>query len=207
MEKTKKTYWDTFESPYQMGHQKHRDYLLNLFRFKNIKNLLDVGCGTGPIYQLLKEAQDNIKYKGTDYSWAMIDVAKREFPEADFEVQDARKLIEDDNSWDCVLLMHCLDHLDNYQAAIAEAARVTSKYVCIVLWRAFVDEGTRLNPRNMYGKSEGEDPWEDTFLQEYSKETLETEFKKNGLEIEQIAEGPEVNEENKYNFVYWLRKI
>lgn len=201
-----KTYWDTFETPYQMGHQKHRDYMLDVLRNKGVESLLDVGCGTGPVYELLKEANDPMQYKGTDYSYAMIEVAKSHFPEADFEVQDARKLDEEDNSWDCVLLLHSLDHLNDYQAAIKEAARVSKRYVCIVLWRSFVDEGTRLNDRNMYGKQEHEDPWEDTFLQEYSREALETEFEKNGLTIEQIAEGDTLNDEGKYNFLYLLRK-
>ena len=36
----RKTYWDTFDSPYQMGPQKHRVYLLNLLQEKDIKSIL-----------------------------------------------------------------------------------------------------------------------------------------------------------------------
>lgn len=213
MDKVKRTFWDTFESPYQMGKQKHREYALDLLKEKGVETILDVGCGTGPIYELIRDERDNedrqrwkFEYKGTDYSWAMIDIAKGQFSEARFEVQDARKLSEPDKSWDCVFLMHCLDHLDNYQAAIAEAARVAKKYVCIILWRSFVNEGTRLNDRNMMGKQEGEEPWKDTYLQEYSKEVLEEEFRKNGLVIDHIAEGQTINSDNsKYNFLYLLR--
>src|SRR3990167_5900398 len=153
-----RVYWDSFKDPYQMGAQSHRVYLLNLLRDKGVKSILDVGCGTGPIYELIKENFSgwNFKYKGTDYSFGMIDVCKREFPEGNFEVQDARALAEEDSSWDCVLLMHCLDHLDDYEAAIKEASRVAAKYVCIVLWRGFVNEGTNINPKNRMGKQEGE---------------------------------------------------
>lgn len=199
-----RTYWDTFNGFYQMGRQKHRMYMLSLLKRRGVESLLDVGCGTGPIYEILTEDNDPIEYKGVDYSPAMIGVCKRSFPQGNFEVQDARKLGEPDNSWDCVLLMHCLDHLDDYQSAIREAARVARRYVCIILWRSFVDSGTKLNNRNMYGKQEGEEPWEDTHLQEYSRESLETEFAKNGLKIEETAEGEALNEPGKYNFLYLL---
>lgn len=201
-----RTFWDTFQGLYQHGPQKHRLYLLELLEKKAVESILDVGCGTGPIWELIRDLGYNFEYKGIDYSWAMIDVAKKHFPETQWEVQDARALFEPDSSWDCVLLLHCLDHLDDYKAAIAEAARVTRKYVCIVLWRSFVDEGTRLNDRNMYGKAEDEEPWEDTYLQEYSKEALEKEFAKNSLKIEEIAEGEKINDPGKWNFLYLLRK-
>lgn len=201
-------FWDSFEGFYQMGEQKHRMYLLNLLKDKGVKTLLDDGCGTAPIYEIIKNHPEfDFKYKGTDYSSAMIAICKDNFPEGDFEVEDARKLTEKDNSWDCVLLLHCLDHLDDYAAAIKEATRVSSKYVCIVLWRGFVNDGTRLNDRNMMHKEPGEEPWKDTYLQEYSKEALETEFEKNGLAIEEIAEGEVLNSDaSHYNFLYLLRK-
>lgn len=202
-----KTFWDTFTGAYQMGEQIHRMYLLNLLKDKGVEYILDVGCGTGPIYEIIKNHDEfNFMYKGTDYSQGMIEVCKKLFPEAVWEVEDARHLSEQDNSWDCVLLLHSLDHLDDYKAAIKEAARVARKYVCIVIWRGFVKDGTRLNDRNMYYKKEGEAPWEDTYLQEYSRETLENEFKNNGLFIEHFTNGREVNNPGTYNSL-WLLKI
>ena len=204
---TMRTYWDSFTDPYQMGDQKHRLYLMDLLKEKGVKSVLDVGCGTGPIYEINMNHRYDFDYKGTDYSPAMIEIAKEHFPDALWEVEDARKLTESDNSWDCVLLLHCLDHLDDYASAIKEAARVSNKYVCIVLWRGFVNEGTNLNDRNTMGKEEGEEPWEDTHLQEYSEETLEKAFKDAGLKIEEIALGEKINSDHsKYNFLYLLRK-
>jgi ubiquinone/menaquinone biosynthesis C-methylase UbiE len=179
---------------------------------KDVKTLLDVGCGTGPIYEMITNNEDgrwdNIhKYKGTDYSRTMIETCKREFPYGEFEVQDARDLLEEDEMYDCVLLMHCLDHLDNYKAAIAEASRVSKKYVCIVLWRGFVQEGTSLNPINRMGKQEGEEPWGDTYLQEYSIKALNEAFEKAGLVVQEIADGELVNEDPQgSNFLFLLRK-
>ncbi len=216
------SYWESkdFESPYQMGAQKHRVYMLDLLKEKGIYSLLDVGCGTGPIYELIKTTTEpttdditlfkkwNFKYKGTDYSRTMIETCRNLFPEGDWAVEDARKLSEESSSWDCVLLMHSLDHLDDYQAAISEAARVAKKYVCIILWRGFVGEGTHLNDRNSMGKEPGEEPWKDTYLQEYSRKSLEDEFKKNNLVIEEEADGEKLNGDySHYNWLVLLKKI
>jgi ubiquinone/menaquinone biosynthesis C-methylase UbiE len=210
-----KTFWDSFIGLYQMGPAKHRTYLLDKMKSLGITGFLDVGCGTGPLYDLIKNTLNledgmslrwNLGYKGTDYSWKMIEIAKQHFPEGNFEVQDARKLSETDTSWDAVVLMHCLDHLDDYQAAIREATRVAKKYVVIILWRDFVGAGTHLNDKNMMNKNEGEEPWEDTHLQEYSRESLQVEFDKNNLKVIEETSGEVINDPGKYNFIYWLEK-
>lgn len=222
---TLKNYWDYLSSngqTYQMGAQSHRVWLLDLLKEKKVVNILDVGCGTGPIYQLIKEEmvpskiEDdflakrwNFEYKGTDYSEGMIEVCKKEFPEANWEVEDARHLTESDNSFDCVLLMHCLDHLDDYAVAIKEAARVARGWVLIVLWRGVnyaPGAVNNLNDKNMYGKEPGEEPWTDTHLQDYAWEPLKLAFAEAGLEIELVEEGPEVNKEGKSNTVILLKK-
>lgn len=213
-----KNYWDYLSSngqTYQMGAQSHRVYLLDVLKQLAVKSILDVGCGTGPIYQLIKDTlQDEVprwhfKYKGTDYSEGMIEVCKKEFPKGDWEVQDARHLLEKDNSWECVLLMHCLDHLDDYQMAIKEASRVAKKYVLIVLWRGInYNEGAvnNLNDKNMYGKEEGEEPWEDTHLQDFAYEPLRRAFDEAGLRVVFKEDGEVVNKEGRYNTVILLDK-
>lgn len=197
-----RTFWETFHSLYQHGPAKHRTYLLKRMHELGVKSFLDTGCGTGPLYELNK---DELKYKGTDYSWAMIEQAKQHFPEGDFEVQDARKLTEPDGSWDCAVSMHCLDHLDDHKAAIAELARVSRKYVIIILWRPFVGQD-RINDRNMMNKNEGEKPWEDTYLHEYTRDDLLAEFEKNGLTIIEELNDERINDPGKYNWMVVLEK-
>ncbi len=224
--KNPRTYWDTFEGSYQMGAQSHRVYLLDLLASRRVETILDVGCGTGPIYELIKNTVDTardfgdedgthsfrwpFKYKGTDYAEGMIDTCKKLFPEGNWEVQDARNLKELDFSWECVLLMHSLDHLDDYESAIKEAARVSKKYVLIVLWRGIkYDEGAinNLNSRSRYGKPETDQTeWEDTHLQDYAWEPLKKAFNDAGLEVILKEDGPEVNKEGRYNTVILLEK-
>ena len=225
--KEPKNYWDYLvrdsegnsTSLYQMGPQSHRLFLLDLLANLGVKSILDTGCGTAPIYELIFKSQWNpvqdntkrwdFKYKGTDYSQGMIESCQFNFPDGDFEVQDNRKLLEKDNTWDCVLMMHVLDHLDDYEAAIKEAARVSKKYVLIVLWRGVnYNEGAvnNLNNRSRYGKQEHEPDWEDTHLQDFAWGPLSKAFADAGLTVLQKIDGPEVNKEGKYNTLFLLEK-
>lgn len=214
-----KNYWDSIDKPYQMGAQKHRVYLLDLLKQKEIKSILDVGCGTAPIYEMIKNMVEpsadgvinfhrwEFDYKGVDYSEDMIDCCRKIFPEGNFEVEDARSLTEADNSWDCVLLLHSLDHVKQYQDVIKEASRVAKRFVCIVLWRAFAPVEVIVNDRNTLGKKEGEEPWTDTYLMQYSKQALLDEFEKNNLKIIVNAEGELLNsDQSKYNYLFLLEK-
>lgn len=207
-----KNFWDSFETLYQHGRQKHRLYMLDLLRKKGVESLLDVGCGSGPIYEILKEDNDPMQYKGVDYSTALIELAHENFPEGNFKEQDMRNLTEANDSWDCVLLMHALDHTNDYKAAIKEAARVCKRYVCIILWRSFTQEGTNINTDYDYGFTEDEkargEKWDEpNHLQEYSREALEAAFKEAGLKIEEIAEGEQLNGDySHYNFLFLCAK-
>lgn len=204
-------FWDVVDVPYQMGPHKHRLYLLSLLQKKGVKSLLDVGCGTGPIFDLIisDENWDSFtRYKGVDYSPNFIGWAMSEWKGANFEVQDARNLNEPDNSYDCVLLLHSLDHVKEFDKVIAEAARVSKKYVCIVVWRALRDDaGVEINETNREFKKPEEEPWEDTYLLQFSKEVLKAEFDKNNLVIEEEVEGEILNSgQSKYNYLFLLRK-
>src|SRR5690606_5888643 len=65
-------------------------------------SVLDVGCGQGDYYQWLKKNINIKKYKGIDITEAMLDIAKKRFPEADFELNNAN-LYSDSEKWDFVV--------------------------------------------------------------------------------------------------------
>lgn len=206
-----KNYWDIVTVPYQMGPQKHRLYILDLLKKFGVKSLLDVGCGTGPIFEIITsdETWDNLtKYKGVDYSENFINWAQENFGKKYFDLQDARDLKEADASYDCVLLMHSLDHVKQYEEVISEAARVSKKYICIIVWQTIrPGGGVVVNDRNMISKNPEDDPWEDTYLVQYSKEALGEEFKKNNLKVVLEVSGDELNSEQcKYNYLFFLEK-
>jgi len=208
-----KNYWDKVaeKGAYQMGTQKYRLFLLDFLKKYNVKTILDVGCGTGPLYEIIMNAPLGkylpiSEYKGVDYSENMIAVAQSKFPEGDFEVQDARILKEDDNSWDAVILLHSLDHLDDYQAAIKEASRVAKQYVLIVLWRPMAQTNeNNLNSHNDLEREEGE--WEDTHLQEYNFEKLVNAFEEANLKIENDIADERINNPGSFNRLFLLKKL
>jgi len=199
-----KVYWDEIVkegNTYQMGAQSHRVYVLNLLSQKGVHTILDVGCGTAPIYELIhtKSLPEFLDYKGVDYSEGMIETAKKHFPLGKFEVQDGRNLKEPDNSWDCVLMMHSLDHINEYTKAIQEAARVSKKYVCIILWRPVAPKG-EINMSGGMIKPDGT-KWADTWLLDFTRDKLENAFKEAGLEIEfeKTHEDPKIIKKGKLN--------
>lgn len=204
-----KNFWDHVVengNTYQMGEQKHRIFLLDLLKKIGVVTLLDVGCGTAPLYQIIRDNFEKYQfgYKGVDYSNNMIEVCKKEFPNGRFAVEDARRLKELDNSWHAVVLLHSLDHLDDYEKAIKEAARVASTYVAIVLWRPLTQGENNLNSHNDMDRKEG--AWEDTHLQEYAMNNLLTAFKKAKLKLELEYSGEEINEKGQSNRLFLLKK-
>ena len=69
--------------------QKYLDELINLIPVD--AKLLDIGCGTGkPILAYLIDKK--IKVTGVDASHKMIELAKQNFPENEFLLQDMRQL-------------------------------------------------------------------------------------------------------------------
>lgn len=99
------------------------------------ESLLDSGCGPGWNYEHFNEFGPKLSaYKGTDYSPRFIRACKGKYPEADFEVQDARKLLEPDESWDVVLLQDIVEHTNGYETPITEALRVARKRVIVTFW-------------------------------------------------------------------------
>lgn len=192
------TFWEDFGSSgltYQMGEQPQRLEIFKIAEDYGCDSMLDIGCGTGPLYEILKKNNIPLKYKGVDYSSSFIKTCQREFPEARWEVQDARQLNEKDGSWDCCVLLHALDHVDNYDKVLTECYRVARKVCILVLWRPFVDSGkTNTNSKNQ--------DFEDSHLTDFDKVDLESSIIDAGFSI---GDSYEMKTE-RYNFVYVLEK-
>lgn len=182
-------YWEELGSSgktYQMGNQPQRVEIFDLLEHHDCASVLDVGCGTGSLYGVLKEFGTECRYKGVDYSSTFIDTCKREFPEVKWEQQDARNLTEQDNSFDAVVFLHCLDHVDFWESALKHAKRIARKIVIVCLWRPFLGTPTKTNP-----------------------DGLMTEFNKNELDAVLVDMGFEIIEDyqldsEKYNYFYVL---
>ena len=138
---------------YHRGTNKSREKLFEYI--KKGDSVLDVGCGSGFVYENFKNANVDIKYKGVDLTKNFIEGAKLDFPETEWEVQNAQKLKEKNESWDVVLLYHVLELCPNWQKAVEEALRVAKKRVIINFWHGYTDYDKKLVTK--YGNEQAYD--------------------------------------------------
>jgi SAM-dependent methyltransferase len=95
-------------------------------------SLIEIGCGSGyysEVFTTLLPA--GVTYTGIDYSAAMIERARAQYPAVEFEVADATRLPYPDARFDIAFNGVSLMHIVDYGAAIREMARVASR--CCIL--------------------------------------------------------------------------
>jgi SAM-dependent methyltransferase len=90
--------------------------------------LLEVGCSSGYYSEVLSARGIDVRYTGSDYSAAFVDLARRCYPALSFDVMDATRLGYQDGQFGVVVSGCCLLHILDYPAAIAETARVAGEY-------------------------------------------------------------------------------
>ena len=88
---------------YEMCKDDYPPILAEL-RKDDFEDLLDVGCGTGPMIELLASELPGRRYTGLDLTPRMIEVANaKDIEEARFVVGDAEDLPFDDASFDAII--------------------------------------------------------------------------------------------------------
>ena len=85
--------------------------ILEELKKDDFEDLLDVGCGTGPMVELLASELPGRRYTGLDLTPKMIEVANAKgIEEARFIVGDAEDLPFDDASFDAVICANSFHH-------------------------------------------------------------------------------------------------
>lgn len=111
--------YDYYDSPFT---SQAVDALLEAVNARSGVRLLDVATGTGLVAG--KGASRGIVATGIDFASSMISVAKRNYPQAQFDIGDAEALSFEDASFDAVICQFGLQHMADPDAAIAESYRV-----------------------------------------------------------------------------------
>ena len=96
--------------------------------FPGIK-VLDVGCASGGFFNIMRTLEPTIDYTGIDIAEPAVDLARRTYQEARFEVADGVTIPFADGTFD---LVHCTSVLviePRYQEVWEEMYRVTSRFV------------------------------------------------------------------------------
>ena len=91
-------------------------------------DVLDCGCGTGPMLEILSEKYPQKHYTGLDLTPEMIAKAKQKnLPNTEFVVGDCENLPFADNSFDVVICTNSFHHYPNPQAFFNSVYRVLRK--------------------------------------------------------------------------------
>lgn len=102
--------------------------------------ILEVGCGYGFSTQYLSNIFNDKILCASDFDKALIEEAKLKNPKIDFIEESIYNLQRDNGSFDLVIALEVLEHLDYPEKALKELERVSRQY-CILsvpnepLWR------------------------------------------------------------------------
>lgn len=89
------------------------------------QSILDVGCYEAPLRELLRAA-----------SYTGVDMAGN--PDIELNLEKVERLPFEDNSFDTVICVDVLEHLDNLHSVFADLVRVSKQYIIVSLpncWR------------------------------------------------------------------------
>lgn len=90
------------------------------------KRVLCVGCGTGEECAYIKSSGAK-EVVGIDVSEGMIELARKKFPDMQFEVMDLEHLIYADDSFDLVYSSMTMHYLEDWSVGLREVWRVLKK--------------------------------------------------------------------------------
>ncbi|QFJ53515.1 class I SAM-dependent methyltransferase [Pseudobutyrivibrio xylanivorans] len=100
-------------------------YIASELAQEDYQDLLDCGCGTGPMISLLHEKDSTKHYTGLDITPRMIEVAKsKNLNGVDWVVGDCENLPFEDNSFDVIICSNSFHHYPNPQKFFNSVKRV-----------------------------------------------------------------------------------
>lgn len=103
-------------------------------------NLLEVGCGPGESTRRLLTMLNGKSLEASEYEQRLVDLHEQYGFPVDLRQESVYELQREDNAFDCILLLEVLEHLEDFETALAEIFRVARSHVIISvpnepLWR------------------------------------------------------------------------
>jgi ubiquinone/menaquinone biosynthesis C-methylase UbiE len=124
-------------------------------------NVLDIGCAAGGSLLFCREANPKVSYTGVDVSPALVSAAQSRFSEtknSEFHLYSGDRLHFIDKTFDFVFSFGVFHHLPHWEELLAEAFRVSRKYVLIDLRLSLEQTVTSIN--QSYQKMAAGDLWD-----------------------------------------------
>lgn len=113
----------------QYGIRRFLKTLHGLLKDTGVNNILDMGCGEGfYIYYLTQNYPFGLDITGIDYNYDALCLAKKMNPNVKFIQGNIYNIPYKDKSFDMVLCLEVLEHLEAVGSALAELCRVARRY-------------------------------------------------------------------------------
>jgi SAM-dependent methyltransferase len=138
----------------------------------HFQSVLDVGCGEGSLLNELTQANPALLVAGTDVSEQALKLSRRYLPQGRFSILDLEQSHLDEQA-DLVICSEVLEHLEADEAAIANLAAMTRRYLVVVV------------PQGQMRAFEREDVGH---VRNYSRAELCTKLENAGFEIFAVVE-------------------
>jgi len=107
-----------------------------LSEFKKVKNVLDIGCGTGVFSVIFRKSNIfniNFRYYGTEIDKKFVSICEKKYPDEHFIKSYADDLDFKDNAFDFIYCSGTLHYsLDKWKESLDEIARCANRFVAIV---------------------------------------------------------------------------
>ncbi len=102
--------------------------------------ILEVGCGPGESTKKIYSMLDGQTLEASEFEQRLVDLHRQHGFPVKLSQESVYELQRLDNEFDCVMLLEVLEHLDDFELALAEIFRVASHSVVVSvpnepLWR------------------------------------------------------------------------
>jgi len=94
---------------------------------RNVKNLIDIGCGNGAFLVMMHNAAPGMKLSGLDISREMVAKSRQRLPGADVVEGDAENMTFADGTFDAVSCHMSIHHHPHPDKSLAEMYRILKK--------------------------------------------------------------------------------
>jgi len=124
--------------------------LSNLIGSTEAINILDLGCGEGFVIKYLRDINSNLRFEGVDINVAAVDLARKINPGVNFQNEDINGLSYNVDSFDLVIMIEVLEHLEDSGKVLNEIKKFSNKYfIFSVPWEPFFSIANFLRGKNV----------------------------------------------------------
>lgn len=122
-----------------------RRMILKELRRLSFDSVCDVGCGEGTLLRMIGERYPQVSLAGSEFSQTAIDYCRQQVPRADVFTLDLMKDDVSSRSYDLLISMQVLEHLEDDMPALERMRQMCRRYTLISVPGGQLDEHGRKN--------------------------------------------------------------